>query len=200
MRRLFFLLSFLISSSAFSLEFSLPQMNGSLGHWNSAEHHGVYVMEFFFNNCPYCHQNEPFIKKLAEDLKDEPVHVLDIGRDCRDSDYRSWTARHNPEHPVLKDCSQGLIRQFNVRSYPTTIVVGCDGEVIHRQSGAMSSSGYQKLSSLVFQAAQACEHLTNPTNPGQCECPCSHCQEGCCGGECGCEECQCEKEKCPNCP
>ncbi len=150
------LLASLLPSSAFSLEFSLPKMNGEPGEVFNSEDNHIYVLEFFFNGCPYCHENEPNIESLSKEFSSDPVHVLDIGRDCRNSDYKAWISRHPHSHPVLKDCQQDLISRFQVSSYPTTVVIDCSGNVVSRKTGAMSSGEYHDLVSLIRSASDSC--------------------------------------------
>ncbi len=147
-----FILGF--SSSAFAVEpFSLQQMNGeNVGAmWNSEEHpNSVLVYEFYFNTCPYCNDNAPIIDRLTTDFGAEPrVAVLDIGRDCRTSDYRSWINRHNPNHPVLNDCSQTLGRRHGISLYPTTVIVDCTGKVLFRNEGVLSGSKYTRATEAI---------------------------------------------------
>jgi peroxiredoxin len=147
--------------------FELKQMNGdNAGQmYRSADYPGpVWVFEFYFNTCPYCNDNAPLIDRLAEQFQAEPrVQVLDISRDCRDSDYRSWISKHSPNHPVLNDCSKVLITPHNVRGFPTTVVVDCNGKVQYRKEGAMSSSDYDRaVSAIEASLNQPCRTPRQP--------------------------------------
>jgi hypothetical protein len=147
----------LVSSSALAREvFELKQMNGeNAGQmFRSSDYPGpVWVYEFYFNTCPYCNDNAPMIDRLSEQFSSElRVHVLDIGRDCRDSDYRSWLGKHNPNHPVLNDCNQALINKHQIRGYPTTVIVDCNGKVQFRNEGAFSSGEYERAAAAIEEA------------------------------------------------
>lgn len=144
--------SMFVSSMAWAIDqFELPQMNGeNIGQmYRSVDHEdAIYVFEAYFNLCPYCHENAPQIKQLAEEFKNEPrVQIVDVGRDCRDSDYRSWVNRHQPVHPVLKDCNQVVIGQLGVSAFPTTAIVDCKGKERLRNVGTMggSNASYQQI-------------------------------------------------------
>lgn len=138
------------------LPFELPQMNGEGGMFESQEHM-VYVIEAYFLDCPYCNDNAPAVNELASSFANEPrVLVLDVGRDKGDSQYAEWIRRHEPNHPVLKDSSQSLLRRIGVQGYPTTVVVSCSGEIEFRTSGEWSNSTQRKLSAAIQKAVDQC--------------------------------------------
>jgi peroxiredoxin len=156
-RVLLVLASFWISASAWGLDsFVLPQMNGEqIGQMYSSSDHptGIFVFEAYFNRCPYCHQNAPIIDELAAEFASEPrVQVIDLGRDCRDSDYTSWISRHNPNHPVLKDCEQKVLSQMGVSAFPTTVIYDCKGVERFRNVGTMDRGVYARAVSVIRAA------------------------------------------------
>ena len=158
MRTILLLISVLgIAGTAQAKEvFELKQMNGeNAGQiYRSSDHLGpVWVYEFYFNSCPYCNDNAPMIDRLSEQFSsDQRVQVLDIGRDCRDSDYRSWLGKHNPNHPVLNDCNQMLINKHQIQGYPTTVIVDCNGKVQYRNEGSFGSGEYERAAAAIEEA------------------------------------------------
>jgi hypothetical protein len=71
----------------------------------SENSNSVFVVEAYFNGCPYCHQNAGNVDSLASEYSDnERVQVLDVAhrRDSQ-SELQSWINRHNPNHPVISD-------------------------------------------------------------------------------------------------
>jgi peroxiredoxin len=155
-----FLLSVLVlasSASSFAVSsFSLPQMNhatpGTM--YNSADHKdGVFVVEAYFLNCPYCNDNAPNVDDLADAYANEPrVQVLDVGVDRSDSQYKTWIAKHNPNHPVLKDDKRQLIRQLGTTGYPSSYVVDCQGTVRYKTSGVWNMTKEAGLKSAIDKA------------------------------------------------
>lgn len=138
------------------LPFQLPQMNGEGGQYASQEHK-IYVVEAYFLNCPYCNNNAPAVNELASDFSnDSRVVVLDVGKDKSDSQYAEWIERHEPNHPVLKDASQSLLRKLGTQGYPSTFVIGCSGEVEYRTSGEWSNSTARRLRSEIEKALSQC--------------------------------------------
>ncbi len=124
--------------------FELRWMNSeeSGATYKSADHpNGIFVVEAYFLNCPYCHQNAPQVDALAEEYADnERVQVLDVGVDRKDADYESWISQHNPNHPVLNDGGRKLISQLGTSGYPSTYVIDCKGTVVYKTSGTWNSA------------------------------------------------------------
>jgi len=120
-------------------DFELPWMNHPVPGttYSTFDHpNGIFVIEAYFINCPYCNQNVPFIKSLAADYAGEPrVQILDVGRDCRASDYQRWIQRHNPNYPVLNDCGTSVLGPLGTTGYPSTYLVDCQGRVRHQSRG-----------------------------------------------------------------
>jgi len=135
------------------LPIQLPQMNAEPGTVYSSPVNAVTVVEAYFNTCPYCNYNAPNVDELADEYRsNDRVQVLDVGIDRKDSDYQSWINKHKPNHPVLKDSSRILINQLGTKSYPSTYVIGCDGQVLMKTSGQWSQSTKRKIRDAVEAA------------------------------------------------
>ena len=150
------ILGLLISAPGLALEaFDLQRMNGETAteRFVSADKRAaIYIIEAYFYNCPYCHENAPIIEAIATEFKDNPrIHVLDIGRDCRNSDYSRWIAQHKPGHPVLNDCNKEVINQIGVTGFPTTVAYDCWGRERFKSTGVLNSAKQNQLKELIKQ-------------------------------------------------
>jgi peroxiredoxin len=148
-------------ATAFGLimSFVLPVMNGQPGEMFDSSQHAnkVLVIEAYFNDCPYCHQNAPKVDALAEEFAGEDrVIFLDVGVDRKDSQYEAWIQKHKPNHPVLKDASRKLISQLGTKSFPSTYVIDCSGNVIFSTSGVWSFSVVERLANKIREASEKC--------------------------------------------
>lgn len=144
----------MLASTAFGVEkFELPWVNNAVTDlkYKSDDHpNGIFVVETYFLGCPYCNDNAPNVNELAEKYSHEDrVQVLDVSRDCRPSDYRTWIARHEPNHPVLNDCSKKLIGQLGTRYYPSVYVIDCHGDVVYDHVGVWSGSVKRNIASTI---------------------------------------------------
>lgn len=126
------------------LPFSLPWMNsGTTGtvYASSDNPAGIFVVEAYFLDCPYCNDNAPEVDDLASHYASDPrVHVLDVGVDRQDAQYATWISRHKPNHPVLKDSTRKLISKLGTSGYPSTYVIDCRGNKVHETSGSWSAA------------------------------------------------------------
>ncbi len=124
--------------------------------YKSSDHpNGIFVVETYFLGCPYCNDNASAVDALAADYADqERVQVVDVSRDCRDIDYNEWIRRHNPNHPVLNDCSRKLIGALGTRSYPTTYILDCTGKVVYQSVGAWNSNTKRAIRAKIDQLLQ----------------------------------------------
>lgn len=135
-------------ASASVSPFSLPWMNtahsttGVRPNYVSADRpNGIFVIEAYFLGCPYCNMNAQNVNDLATAFSDEDrVQVLDVGTDRNDADYATWIARHNVNHPVLKDSSRTLIRQLGTTAFPSTYVIDCHGQIAFQGVGSWDQS------------------------------------------------------------
>ena len=117
----------------------------------------VYVVEAWFNGCPYCHENAPNVDALATTLaSNSQITVIDLGRDRRTSDYTSWINRHHPNHPVVRDGdSQSLLSQLQVSGYPTTVVLDCNLQVKMTKVGTWEEGDAEELAAKAREVSQA---------------------------------------------
>jgi peroxiredoxin len=163
MKKILFAIAMLFATNGLALEaFELPIMNGEgIGAtYKSVEHpNSIMVLEAFFYACPYCHQNASNINDLATEFADQSrVQVLDVGRDCRSSDYRLWVSETSPNHPVLKDCSRSVISELGIRGYPTTVIFDCNGEEAYRHVGSMGSRDLAEMKAEIRELlTQVCQ-------------------------------------------
>ncbi len=126
----------LLAVSPFELQWMNHEVKGTM--YKSADHRqGIFIIEAYFLNCPYCNDNAAKVNEMAEKFANEPrVQVLDVGIDKQDSQYATWIAKHRPNHPVLKDANRTLIKQLGTSGYPSTYVIDCHGKVVAKTSGA----------------------------------------------------------------
>lgn len=124
------------------VSFDLVNRNGVEGErYRSSDFLGFpIVVELYFNGCSSCEANARNVRELAEVWHGDRAQVVELGIDCGSADYLDWIARHAPFGPVLDDCDRIVAHELGVRSYPTTIVLGRDHEVIYRSIGVWSSS------------------------------------------------------------
>jgi cytochrome c biogenesis protein CcmG/thiol:disulfide interchange protein DsbE len=153
----------LSSTSAFAISpFELPWVNNPARDtiYKTSDHaNGVFVLEFFANFCGACNENAPNVDALAEHYADEPrVLVLDMAIDTNDREIAAWIARHQPNHPVLKDVGRAVWREVATQYIPTVVITDCNGVEKYRYTGAWTSSVKATIKSKIDALlAETCE-------------------------------------------
>ncbi len=136
--------------------FELVDMNQARTLYKSADHkNSVFVLEFYQYNCGPCQSNAINIHKLHDEYKDYPrVQILDVGIDPSDSLYQRWIAMQGPKYPVLNDGRRSLSRKISLEATPTTLVVDCNMNEIHRIVGTWEAADAAKVRELIEQQLQ----------------------------------------------
>ncbi len=124
--------------------FNLPWVNNPTRDtiYKTADHaDGVFVLEFFANFCGACNENAGNVDELTEQYADQArVQVLDVGLDSSDREIGAWIARHQPNHPVLKDVGRTVWGQVASQYIPTVIVTDCKGVEKFRYVGVWDAA------------------------------------------------------------
>jgi hypothetical protein len=100
------------------------------------------LIEFYYNGCGACNTNAAKVKAVAHEFADT-VLTVDYSYDCRESEYTAWIRRHAPmssHHLVVNGCDTAIFDDLNVNSFPTTILVDKDKNIVARYSGVWSRS------------------------------------------------------------
>lgn len=153
------------SSSAFAATispFNLPWVNNPARDtiYKTTDHaDGVYVLEFFANFCGACNENAANVDELATAYGDQArVQVLDMGLDSSDREIASWIARHQPNHPVLKDTGRGVWGQVGSQYIPTVVITDCHGAEKFRFVGVWDAGTKATIHSTIDALlAQPCQ-------------------------------------------
>ena len=161
MRILLAALAMTLSATAFAgVHFELNVMNSSnVKTFNTKDHpNGVFAIEAYFLTCPYCNYNAGNVDELAaNNVGNKNVHVLDVGYDCRQSQYSGWISKHSPNHLVLNDCGgQKLLGKLGVRSFPTFILLDCNGNEVYRTGGVWNAAKKAQIQNKIDATVAAC--------------------------------------------
>lgn len=141
--------------------FDLQWMNHKVvgtNYKSSAHPKGVFLIETYFRNCPYCVQNAPNVNDLAGKYANEPrVQVIDLGIDKTDAEYASWIALTKPNHPVLKDAGMKVVRELGTTGYPSTYVLDSQLKVVYKHSGVWASAARRQIQITIDQLLKSKE-------------------------------------------
>lgn len=80
------------------------------------------------------------------------VHVVAVAVDDR-QDPAGYLKENNFTYPAVLNGGE-LAKKFGVRAIPTFVVIGRDGEVIHKHTGGMNDEVLAEITSIVEEAAK----------------------------------------------
>lgn len=148
-RSAWMILAFLLVVPSFSrAQFMAPELEPNLGWLNSdrpltfaddLEGH-VVLLDFWTYCCINCQHVLPDLEYLEETYADEPfvvvgVHSAKFTNEGERESIRHAMQRYGIHHPVVIDDGLRVWRQYGVRSWPTTVLIGADGVVVGSAPG-----------------------------------------------------------------
>lgn len=136
------------------VDFTVPVMNGEPDQQYNSANGKPILIEFYFNDCPACNNNAANVKAIANDFNNEVTHVVEFSYDCEASDYSSWIRRHTPTAFVLYGCDHGIFDELNVHSFPTTIILDANRNVVARYVGTWSSRTKTEIRNKMVELSQ----------------------------------------------
>lgn len=127
---------------------ALSLVNVAGGKTDLAELHGqVVVVNFWGTWCPPCREEIPEISEWSAEHPD--VRVLGVAVNSGSGDrLAAASARLGVTYDVL-EATSAVVRDWKVSSFPTTFVIGRDGEIKAARTGSLSK---EDLGALVAKA------------------------------------------------
>lgn len=118
----------------------LPVWDG--GRWSLARQRGqVVVANFWASWCEPCRAELPSLELLAQRLERERVQVVAVNFRETDAALRRFLDQNPLTLPVLRDGDGAAARDWQVRIYPTTVVIGRNGRAAFTVIGEVDWTG-----------------------------------------------------------
>jgi len=110
-------------------DFELKLAGGE--RWRLSENIGgkVIILNFFATWCGPCKMEMPELNRFYEANKSAPFVMIGINADESEEKVREFVREFDVKFPVGIDEHERTQKLYNVKSYPTTLVIGADGRV-----------------------------------------------------------------------
>ena len=95
----------------------------------------VVLVNFWASWCPPCIYEMPELTRLKQQMADRPFEIIAINVGEKKYRVRKFVNLVNFELQVLLDTSNKTFNDWNVRTLPTSFLVGADGRVRHKIRG-----------------------------------------------------------------
>jgi DNA-binding beta-propeller fold protein YncE len=120
----------------------------------------IVILDFWTYCCINCHHIIPTLTKLEAKYKNQlvviGVHSGKFDAEKDSNNIRKKIAEYNIRHPVVNDANQAIWNGFGVRSWPTLVLIGPDGQVIDQAGGEVSFEVLDRVvGNLVRRAREA---------------------------------------------
>jgi thiol-disulfide isomerase/thioredoxin len=118
-------------------DFALTMLDGSVFRLHEQVGTEVIVLNFFATWCGPCRAEMPELQRYQHANRDNGMLLIGVDAEEKASLVKSFAEKLELTFPIGIDDSGALLKKYDVTSFPTTIVVGADGRVKLRESGAI---------------------------------------------------------------
>lgn len=118
----------------------------------------VVLFDFWGTWCAPCVASVPSLRALARRLADEPFVLVSVSTDQDEQKLREFIAKNEMGWPQVWDKDHTITRDWQIRSYPTYLVVSPEGEIVYSAIGWGSGIEIelkQRISSAVRKTKKA---------------------------------------------
>lgn len=98
----------------------------------------VVILHFWATWCAPCVTELPIMHKVVAGLKDEKLAVLPLSLDQNPGTVELFMARNNLSLPVAMDRKGDVLRAFQLKGLPSTVILDKNGEIIAVRSGVLN--------------------------------------------------------------
>lgn len=146
-----------------SFEFSVYQGQEHLGNAETVNFNELLddgkpiVLNFWAGDCPPCRAEMPAFQRVWEANEDDVLFVgLDVGVFTglgTESSARSLLSQLGVTYPAGAPPNRTPVVNYTVRSMPTTIFFGADGQIMERADGAINEARLNSIIARMLEGA-----------------------------------------------
>lgn len=140
-----------LSSSSYKLgdymgDYSITDINGNTHTFSEIlKSKKAIVLNFWFINCGPCQMEFPYLQKAADAYR-EDVAVIAINPVDNKAEKITKYAKQNELTLPLAVGEPAWINAFNLKGFPTTVVIDCYGKVAFTHTAAITEDGvFEKI-------------------------------------------------------
>lgn len=111
------------------------------------------VVNFWYPSCPPCREEMPYFESAFRENRDRGVEFVGIQLLGLDSlqDGQDFIEEYGISYAIGPDRDGGIVREYKVLGFPTTVFLDSEHKVVRTWTGALSK---QQLDELVQQLVQ----------------------------------------------
>ncbi len=97
----------------------------------------VVLVNFWASWCPPCVREMPSMQRLQQKMADQPFTILAVNMGESETEVRAFLDRIKVEFPILLDRDGAALKRWKVFVFPTSFVLGADGEIRYALFGEL---------------------------------------------------------------
>lgn len=118
-------------------DFDLTLLDGSSFRLRESVGQQVIVLNFFATWCQPCRDEMPELQRYQQANREKGLVLIGIDAEEKSSLVKTFAGELRLTFPIGIDNTGDLMKQYDVTSFPTTVVIGADGRVKLRETGAI---------------------------------------------------------------
>lgn len=117
--------------------FELENTYGELVSYEEIKGSKLTIIDFWATWCKPCVNSIPKLVSLSESFNSEEVAFIGISIDSPRNlaKVKPFIESKGVSYPVLLDMNQELMREYNVTSIPTLLIINADNEIVSVHEG-----------------------------------------------------------------
>ena len=120
---------------------------------NLSDYQGeVVLVQFWATFCGYCKANFPKLSAISDRFEGQGLNVIAVSTDSDGGVLIDYLQSENPGVQIAWDISDTVSTAYEVSSIPHTLILDRDGNIIHEQIGAYSSTDVEVLEQKISTA------------------------------------------------
>jgi peroxiredoxin/outer membrane lipoprotein-sorting protein len=148
-------------------DFELPTPDGGSVRLSSLRG-DVVLLDFWGTWCIPCRRSSPEVQKVHDEYKDRGVKVLGLAvREANDQNPANYMRDHNYTYQLLLRADD-VARQYRVRAYPSFVVIGREGEIVHYEASFDGEGTFPRIRGAIDRALAGPAQIV-PDKPAQGE-------------------------------
>jgi cytochrome c biogenesis protein CcmG, thiol:disulfide interchange protein DsbE len=125
--------AFALDTGAAAPALDLP---GAKANVNLADFKGkVVYVDFWASWCKPCKQSFPFLNELQAKYQARGLQIVGVNVDAKREDADAFLGATPAQFPIAFDAKGESAKRFDVKSMPSSVIVGRDGRVVALHRG-----------------------------------------------------------------
>jgi len=122
-----------------------PDFEGKLldgGKFTLSDYIGkkIIILNFFATWCGPCREEMPELERFYSKYRKDKLILVGISEESERDEVKTFVQKHKLTFPVIVDKKGEIGKKYGVTSYPTTVLIGAQGDILLYEIGMISNT------------------------------------------------------------